>query len=87
MVVDRRVHRRGQGRDDLANGYLPLLVAPDPTNLLQYWFFGFDGGGGFQAAGVSRLHPFLGGTRVHLQAFEWSPVIRASNGLRLQLET
>ena len=24
---------------------------------------------------------------VHLQAFEWSPVIRASNGLRLQLET
>ena len=71
--------------DYLAFGYLPLLIAIDPINLLDQGPFGYGFMGELVVPGASRQNPFLAGTRVHLQFYETSPVIRASNGLWLDM--
>ncbi len=69
--------------DYLAFGYLPLLIANDPINLIDTGNFGFDAAGTLAVPGSSRQAPYLAGSYVYLQFFETSPIISCSPGLRL----
>ncbi len=71
--------------DYLVFGYLPLLIADDPINLLQSGNFGFDLLGELSVPNVTRQHGFLAGSLVHIQFFETSPIIASSPGVRLLL--
>ncbi|MFT7619182.1 MAG: hypothetical protein ACI97A_002832, partial [Planctomycetota bacterium] len=61
----------------------PLLVANDPINLIDSGGFGYSFAGDLVVPGVSRVSPFIAGSFVHIQFFEESPIISASNGIRL----
>ncbi|MCB9832193.1 MAG: FG-GAP repeat protein [Planctomycetes bacterium] len=59
-----------------------LLVAVDNTNFLFAGTLGANAAGAFAAGNVSRSQPYLVGSPIHVQFFQTSPVVRASNGLR-----
>lgn len=61
----------------------PLLIANDPINLISTGQFGYDAAGELTAMGVSRQNPFLAGSNLYLQFFEFAPMIAGSNGLRM----
>ncbi|MFT7619211.1 MAG: hypothetical protein ACI97A_002861 [Planctomycetota bacterium] len=61
----------------------PLLVANDPINLIDSGGFGYSFAGDLVVPGVSRVSPFIAGSFVYIQFFEESPIISASNGIRL----
>ncbi len=61
---------------------LDLLVAVDPVNLLLTATLGATAAGEFVVDEISRRNPVIAGSRIFVQFFETSPVVRASNGLR-----
>lgn len=63
-----------------------LLVAVDPNNLVSFGSFTYDAMGEYGAVGISRQHPAIAGFHAHVQWFEFSPVLSASNGIRLLME-
>ncbi|MFT7620511.1 MAG: hypothetical protein ACI97A_004168 [Planctomycetota bacterium] len=66
---------------------LPLLIAVDvAVNLIQSGMFAFGGFGGHTTTNISRQHPAIAGSLVHIQWFEISPSIASSNGIRLKME-
>ncbi|MFT7620570.1 MAG: hypothetical protein ACI97A_004227, partial [Planctomycetota bacterium] len=62
---------------------IPILIAGDPTNLIEIGNFGFDFAGQLIAPNVSRQFPFIAGSLVHIQMYESSPIIQSSNGIRM----
>ncbi len=63
----------------------PLLIAIDSTNLIDMGNFAYGLAGEVVAPNISRQIPAIAGSLVHIQLFEVSPVIRASNGIRLAI--
>ena len=70
---------------DLSVLGISLLIANDTTNLVFTGGIGFDFAGHFVAPSVTRQYPSLIGSYFHIQFFETSPGIRASNGVRLEV--
>ena len=66
---------------DVAAFGLSFLIATDPVNLANYFYFGFDATGALAVPGVSQNYPFLSGTDVYMQAYEYAPGAKTSNGL------
>lgn len=65
----------------------PLLIAVDQTlNLIETGTFTFDAMGSFVAPNISRQHPTIVGSLIHVQWFEVSPNLASSNGIRLTME-
>ena len=66
---------------DVAAFGLSFLIATDPVNLANYFYFGFDATGALSVPNVSQNYPFLSGTNVYMQAYEYAPGAKTSNGL------
>lgn len=75
----------GLASADLAVSGIQLLVAVDSTNILEFGNFAFDGAGSFTAS-LTRSHPAIAGSQVHIQWFEVGSSIVSSNGIRLNIE-
>ena len=71
--------------DVLLYGFLPLLLADDPTNLISTSTFGFDAQGQLIVPGVSRQYPSLVGLRFFVQIFETTPFVKSSNALSFEV--
>ena len=61
---------------------IPLLIANDAINLVDSGPVAYGFLGEIVVPGISRQNPFIAGSFIHLQLFEFSPVLRSSNGLR-----
>ena len=71
--------------DELAFGFLPVLVDVNPVNLNAYYYFGFDLAGSLTAPGISRSIPALVGMQMYIQVFGYYPLVTSSNGLNFDI--
>ena len=67
---------------DTAFGF-PILIGVDPLSLFLNGSFQYDANGEFLAPNLTRQHPLVAGQFVFIQWFEFSPVVRGSNGIQL----
>ena len=66
---------------DIQGFGLSFLIATDPVNLLTYYTFGYSALGSLVIPNVSQNYPFLAGINTYLQAYEYAPGAKCSNGL------
>ncbi len=60
---------------------ISFLIATDPINLITFFYYGYDAAGSLTVPGVSQSFPNLAGTDTYIQAYEYDPGAKASNGL------
>ena len=69
------------GADELGFGFVPVLVSLDPANVSNFGYFGYGFAGELFIPNVSRQIPALFGMQMHVQTFEFSPILTSSNSL------